>query len=102
MTSQQQYDVPSAKHRYTNIAAAFSLVAGLLFIIGMVTFGSAVEKKASPAVHAIAAAPVAAAVASGVIARSARRKAAALESPTESANGQARSGERADRPPPAA
>lgn len=101
MTS-QQHDASFAKHRYTNIAAAFSLLAGLLLILGMVTVGSAVEKKASPTVHAFAAAPVTAAVVSGLIARSARRKAAALESPKEGSIEQPRTGDGADRPPPAA
>ena len=67
-----------AATRHTNAAAAFTLLAAVFFIGGAVSFGTALEKGASPTVHAVAAAPLVAGSLSAGVAYASRKRAAAL------------------------
>ncbi len=103
-SSNQKNPSPSPAERHTNVAAAFTLLASLFLLIGLVTFGSAVEKRAEATTHVIAAAPLALAAASGAVAYSARKRAAASNAapPTGGREAKEAGGDPGDRLPPAA
>lgn len=103
-TSNLKNPSPSPAERHTNVAAAFTLLASLFLLIGLVTFGSAVEKRAEATTHVIAAAPLALAAASDAVAYSARKRAAASNgaTPADSHETKETSVDPGDRLPPAA
>ncbi len=75
--STNPHERPATAERHTNSAAAFTMIAALFFLIGAVTFGTALEKRAAPGTCTIAAAPLLIAAGASAVAYSARRRAQA-------------------------
>ena len=101
MISMDDHDRRRAKSRHTNAAAAFTLLAALLFLGGTVSFGAAVEKKAPLSTQAAAATPLMAGSLSAGLAYVSRKRAAALRR-LEAAAAGAAEGAAGEYLPPAA